>query len=188
MSDYDILFKKAREFHGHVCPGIILGTRLTIAGLRELDMNPLEPARNLVVYMEIDRCGTDAVQAITGCSLGHRNLKHKDFGKFAATFVDTQNGNAVRVAIDEKNRAEHDKLDIKEVIRLLSEIPDDEILKIEHVRIIVPKEDLPGFPVEKAICNKCGEQISDGRHVNANGMMLCKNCAGKPYYTVIEGA
>ena len=186
-NEFDVLFRKAKEFHGHVCPGIVLGTRLTIAGLRELGMNPLEPARNLVVYMEIDRCGTDAVQAITGCSLGHRNLKHKDFGKFAATFVDTQNGNAVRVAIAEKNRAEHDKLDIKEVIRLLSEIPDDEILKIEHVRIIVPKEDLPGFPVEKAICSKCGEQISDGRHVNANGMMLCKNCAGKPYYSVIEG-
>ena len=113
MSDYDALFNKAKEFHGHVCPGIVLGTRLTIAGLRELGMNPNEPTHNLIVYMEIDRCGTDAVQAITGCSLGHRSLKHKDFGKFAATFVDKPKGNAVRVAIDERNRAEHDKLILK---------------------------------------------------------------------------
>ncbi|MFA6362478.1 FmdE family protein [Methanoregula sp.] len=186
MSDYDILFNKAKEFHGHVCPGIVLGTRLTIAGLRELGMTPTEPARNLIVYMEIDRCGTDAVQAITGCSLGHRTLKHKDFGKFAATFVDTRNGNAIRVAVNEKNRAEHDKLGPKDLLKLLSEVPEDEILKIEHVRITIKKEDLPGFPVEKANCSKCGEQISDNRHMVVNGRVLCRNCAGESYYSVIE--
>ena len=188
MSDYNILFDKAKEFHGHVCPGIVLGTRLTIAGLHELGMNPTEPVRNLIVYMEIDRCGTDAVQAITGCSLGHRSLKHKDFGKFAATFVDTRNGNAVRVSVHEKNRAEHDKLDPKEVIKVLSEVPDDEILNIEHVRITIPKEDLPGFPVGKAICSTCGEQISDNRQTVVNGRVLCRNCAGESYYTVIKMA
>jgi formylmethanofuran dehydrogenase subunit E len=188
MSDYDVLFNKAKEFHGHVCPGIVLGTRLTIAGLRELGMNPAEPARNLIVYMEIDRCGTDAVQAITGCSLGHRNLKHKDFGKFAATFVDTRNGNAVRVAVDEKNRAEHDKLDPQELLAVLAEVPDDEILKIEHVRISIKKEDLPGFPVGKALCSECGEQISDNRQTELNGRVLCRNCAGESYYTVLKRA
>jgi formylmethanofuran dehydrogenase subunit E len=188
MNDYDILFNKAKEFHGHVCPGIVLGTRLTIAGLRELGMNPTEPVRNLIVYMEIDRCGTDAVQAITGCSLGHRSLKHKDFGKFAATFVDTRNGNAVRVSVHEKNRAEHDKLDPKEVIKVLSEVPEDEILKIEHVRITIAKEDLPGFPVGKTICSECGEQISDNRQTMVNGRVLCRNCAGESYYTVIKRA
>jgi len=186
MSDYDVLFNKAKEFHGHVCPGIVLGTRLTIAGLRELGMNSTEPARNLIVYMEIDRCGTDAVQAITGCSLGHRTLKHKDFGKFAATFVDTRNGNAIRVAVNEKNRAEHDKLSPKDLLKLLSEVPEDEILKIEHVRITIKKEDLPGFPVEKANCSTCGEQISDNRHLVVNGRVLCRNCAGESYYSVIE--
>jgi formylmethanofuran dehydrogenase subunit E len=151
-------------------------------------MNTTEPARNLIVYMEIDRCGTDAVQAITGCSLGHRSLKHKDFGKFAATFVDTRNGNAVRVSVHEKNRAEHDKLDPKEVVKVLSEVPEDEILNIEHVRITIPKEDLPGFPVGKAICSECGEQISDNRQTVVNGRVLCRNCAGEPYYTVIKSA
>ncbi|MDD1701456.1 MAG: FmdE family protein [Methanoregula sp.] len=186
MSDFDVLFNKAKEFHGHVCPGIVLGTRLTIAGLRELGMDPREPIRNLIVYMEIDRCGTDAVQAITGCSLGHRSLKHKDFGKFAATFVDTKTGKAVRVAIHEKNRAEHDKLETKEVIRVLSEVPEDEILKIEHVRLVIPREDQPGFPVGKAICSRCGEQVSDNRHTEVNGKVLCRNCANGSYYTVID--
>ncbi len=186
MSDYETLFNKAKEFHGHLCPGIVLGTRLTIAGLRELGMNPHEPIRNLIVYMEIDRCGTDAVQAITGCSLGHRSLKHKDFGKFAATFVDTNTGKAVRVSIHEKNRAEHDKLDPKEVIKVLSNVPEDEILKIEQVRITIPKEDLPGFPIGKAVCNKCGEQISDNRQTVSHGKVFCRNCAGELYYSIIK--
>lgn len=186
MSDYELLFNKAKDFHGHACPGIVLGTRLTIAGLRELGMNPKEPIRNLIVFMEIDRCGTDAVQAITGCSLGHRSLKHKDFGKFAATFVDTKTGKAVRVSIHEKNRTEHDKLDPKEVIKVLSKIPEEEILKIEHVMITIPKEDLPGFPVGKAVCSRCGEQISDSRQIVKNGKVLCRNCAGESYYTVID--
>ena len=186
MSDYDILFNKAKEFHGHVCPGIVLGTRLTIAGLRELGINPHEPIRNLIVYMEIDRCGTDAVQAITGCSLGHRSLKHKDFGKFAATFVDTKTDKAIRVSVHEKNRAAHDKLDPKEVINVLSKVPEEEILKIEHVRVTIPREDLPGFPVGKSVCSRCGEQISDNRYTVVNGNMLCRNCAGEWYYTIIE--
>ncbi|MDD1703475.1 MAG: FmdE family protein [Methanoregula sp.] len=186
MSEFDDLFARAKEFHGHVCPGIVLGTRLTIAGMRELGMDPRKKNHDLIVYVEIDRCGADAIQAITGCSLGHRNLKHKDFGKFAATFVDTGSGNAVRVSVHEKNRAEHDKLPPKDVIHVLSEVPEPEILEIERVQLAIPKEDLPGFPVGKAVCSACGEQISDNRHVIAQGKVLCRNCAGESYYRVLE--
>jgi len=77
---------------------------MALAGLRELGLDQPGPASGLIVYMEIDRCGADAVQAITGCSLGHRTLKFRDLGKFAATFVDTNNGRAVRVSVHEKNR------------------------------------------------------------------------------------
>ena len=185
MSDYEILFNKAKAFHGHVCPGIVLGTRLTIAGMRELGMNPLEPQHSLIVYLEIDRCGADAVQAITGCSLGHRSLKHKDFGKFAATFVDLRTKKAVRVAVDEKNRAEHDKLERPDLIRVLGSCPEPEILKIEHVAIDVPEDDIPGFPHGKAVCSSCGEQVMDNRHIMAGGKPLCKNCGAKSYYRVL---
>ena len=188
MSDYETLFHKAKDFHGHVCGGIVLGTRLTIAGLRELGMNPHEHHRNLIVYMEIDRCGADAVQAITGCSLGHRNLKFMDYGKFAATFVDSSTGRAVRVAVDEKDRAKHEKLDQKEMLKLLGEIPEPEILKIERVRITIPKDDLPGFPQSKATCSVCGEHIMDNRQVVVDGKTMCKNCGAVSYYTVLTPA
>ncbi|MDD5142796.1 FmdE family protein [Methanoregula sp.] len=186
MSLYETLFNKAKAFHGHVCPGIVLGTRLTIAGMRELGMDPLEPQRNLIVYIEIDRCGSDAVQAITGCSLGHRSLKHKDFGKFAAVFVDLETKKAVRVAVYEKKRAEHDKLDSKDVIRILGSCPEEEILKIEHVTIDIPENDIPGYPLGKAVCSICGELVMDNRHIIVDGKPVCKNCGTTSYYTVLE--
>jgi formylmethanofuran dehydrogenase subunit E len=186
MNDYEVLFNKAKEFHGHVCPGIVLGTRLTIAGLRELGRNPYEPPHGLIVYMEIDRCGADAVQALTGCSLGHRTLKYKDYGKFAATFVDLKTRKAVRVAIDEKYRDEHDKLDRKDLLRLLGECAESEILKIEKVRVDVPENDIPGFPLEIAVCSVCGEQVMDNRHVMVHGKPVCRNCGTGSYYTVLE--
>lgn len=185
MNDYDIAFEKARIFHGHVCPGIVLGTRLTLAGLRELGMNPHEHNRDLIVFMEIDRCGTDAVQAITGCTLGHRTLKFRDYGKFAATFVHLATMRAVRVAVSEKNRAEHDRLDPKEVLITLASAPDDEILKIEHVRVEISDTDIPGVPRQKSVCSSCKERIMDGREIITDGKTLCKNCAGESYYQVL---
>jgi formylmethanofuran dehydrogenase subunit E len=185
MKDYDILFNKAREFHGHVCAGIVLGTRLTIAGLRELGMNPHEHNKNLIVFMEIDRCGTDAVQAITGCTLGHRTLKFRDYGKFAATFVDLETQKAVRVSVNEKNRAQHDLLDPKDMLKALATAPEDDILNIEKVTVAISDNDIPGFPRQKTVCSRCGERIVDGREVVHQGNVLCKNCANGSYYQVL---
>jgi len=185
MSDYAIAFEKARKFHGHVCPGIVLGTRLTLAGLRELGMNPHEHNRDLIVFMEIDRCGTDAVQAITGCTLGHRTLTFRDYGKVAATFFDLATMRAVRVAVSAKNRKEHDLLDPKGVPAVLASAPEEEILKIEKVRVDLSDNDIPGRPRQKSVCSACGEYIMDGREDCTGGKILCKNCAGQSYYQIL---
>jgi formylmethanofuran dehydrogenase subunit E len=186
MSDYDVLFQKARDFHGHVCPGILLGTRLTMAGLRELGMNPLEPQKHLLVFMEIDRCGADAVQAITGCSLGHRNMKFRDLGKFAATFIDTTTGKAVRVAVHEKDHGKQEGRDMKEVLEYLGSLPDEDLLKIQRVSVSLSEDDLPGFPRYVTNCSRCGERIMDHREVLAKGQEVCRSCAEGAYYTVLE--
>ncbi|MBI2544417.1 MAG: formylmethanofuran dehydrogenase subunit E family protein, partial [Candidatus Rokubacteria bacterium] len=82
------LLREAVAFHGHLCPGQVLGVRMAMAGCRALGVaEPKGMGKNLVVFVEIDRCATDAIQAVTGCSLGKRTLKHVDYGKMAATFV-----------------------------------------------------------------------------------------------------
>jgi Formylmethanofuran dehydrogenase subunit E len=167
-----------------------MGTRMTMAGMRELDMSPMEKNRNLIVYVEIDRCATDAIQAITGCSLGHRTLKLRDYGKFAATFVDTRTGKAVRVSVRQKPSPERDGGDakeaMKEAIKTLSMVPEAELLLIQQVSVNIPEEDIPGFPKHKATCSLCGEQTLDSREVIVDGKTCCKPCAAGAYYTTHE--
>ncbi|PWR71255.1 FmdE family protein [Methanospirillum lacunae] len=183
MSTIDILLQKAKEFHGEICPGIVMGTRMTIAGMRELDMDPLLKTQDLIVYVEIDRCATDAIQAITGVSLGHRSLKFMNYGKFAATFINTQTGKAVRVSALPKNSDQ--PKDMKEVAKMICNAPEEEIFKIQKVHVDIPKEDLPGFPTHKDVCSRCGEGIMDSKEIIIEGKAVCKNCAQGSYYTII---
>ena len=184
MEPIDILLQKAKEFHGEICPGIVMGTRMTMAGLRELGMDPLIKQRDLLVYVEIDRCATDAIQAITGVSLGHRSLKHMNYGKFAATFVDTKNNKAIRIpALPKKPDPPQD---MKEVAKMVCNAPEDELFQIQQVTVSIPPEDLPGFPTHKDTCSRCGEQIMDRKEVIIDGIAVCKNCALGSYYTLIS--
>lgn len=183
MTTLEILLQKAKEFHGEICPGIVMGTRMTMAGLRELGMDPLVKNRDLIVYVEIDRCATDAIQSICGVSLGHRSLKHMNYGKFAATFVNTRTNKAVRVTALPKKPDQ--PTDMKEVAIMVAEAPEEELFLIQNVIVNIPKEDLPGFPTHKDACTKCGEQIMDSKEVVVDEKVLCKNCAEGSYYTVI---
>ena len=80
----------AEKAHGHLCAGQILGVRMALCGLRQLGID--DPTgvdrKRLVTFVEIDRCATDAICVVTGCRLGKRALKFRDFGKMAATFCD----------------------------------------------------------------------------------------------------
>ena len=82
---FDELVEEAVAFHGHLCPGQVLGVRMAVTGCREVGIPlPRRAGKGLVVFVEIDRCATDAIQALTGVSLGKRTLKHLDYGKMAA--------------------------------------------------------------------------------------------------------
>ena len=124
-------------------------------------------------------CMTDAVQVITGCSLGHRSLKFIDYGKFAATFVNQDTGLAVRATIKESFDSNRP---IEELSRAVANLPDDELVILREVAVDIPADDLPGFPQHKAYCSLCGERISDGRDVTRNGKTLCRACANGKYY------
>jgi formylmethanofuran dehydrogenase subunit E len=156
---------------------------MTLAAMKALGLKPQNKNKNLIVYAEIDRCMTDAVQTITGCSLGHRSLKYIDYGKFAATFVNTETGKAVRATIRESFDS-HGPVD--EVIRTISNLPDEDLVILEEVKIEIPETDLPGHPHKKAYCSVCRERVMDGREIERDGKVYCRACAGKPYYTALR--
>jgi formylmethanofuran dehydrogenase subunit E len=183
------LLAESAAFHGHICPGQVLGIRMAMRGLRELGIRePKKEAKRLVVYVEIDRCATDAIQVVTGCKLGKRTMKHVDYGKLAATFIDLHNNNAVRVVAREDARqkaslyaplacSKHETQ-----VAAYKVMADDELFHVEPVRVKIPMENMPGPPLQRVICDKCGEGVNDFRDVEIAGKILCRACAYGSYY------
>lgn len=199
--DFKSLLDKAASSHGHVCGGMPLGIRMAMTGLRELQMTDPSKRDSLVIFVEIDRCITDAIQVATGRTLGRRNLKLVNYGKFAATFADISNGRAVRVSsrrdardlamrfsqrkgwiapgeqIGEFSERERDLM-----VRAYSEMPESELMTIEKVKVNVPKEEIPGRPTYIVACTACGELIFDHKETVKEGRVLCRSCASGAYY------
>jgi formylmethanofuran dehydrogenase subunit E len=178
----------AGNFHGDVCPGIVIGARATLAGLRELGLDEPRGTKRLVVFVESDRCVTDAVMALTGCTPGRRTLKVVDAGKMAATFLDLTTGRAVRVAPRSRPPSPggpHTPADLAATSRTLAGMDESELLIITDVRVDLRNEDRPGPPSVSVICATCGETVHDRRDVKANGLSLCTHCAGQGYYTEV---
>src|SRR5512136_86799 len=108
MRDFQTLLRDACERHGHLCAGQVLGVRMALRGLNELGVDTDREPKRVLAWVEIDRCATDAVATVTGCSLGKRTLKFLDYGKMAVTFVDMQTQRAVRVvALDSARERAH---------------------------------------------------------------------------------
>jgi formylmethanofuran dehydrogenase subunit E len=180
MSEFEKYVKKVGAHHGHICFGIAMGTKMTLAAMKHLELDPHVKNKNLIVYAEIDRCMTDAIQVITGCTLGHRTLKYVDYGKFAATFVNLTTGKAVRATIRESFEI---KGSPEEVVDKMERTPESQIVNIQKVEVTIPETDLPGFPKKRANCSVCGERIMDGREVYLEEQVLCRACANGKYYT-----
>ena len=162
---------------------------MALLGCQRLGIErPKEEAKRMVIYVEIDRCATDAIQVVTGCKLGKRTMKYMDYGKVAATFVDLKTGITVRVVAREDARqkaALHQSEGCTKYEAQLSaykKMPDDGLFNIEYVRVKIPVEDMPGPPCERVICHQCGEGVNDRRDVMVAGKVLCSACAHGGYY------
>jgi formylmethanofuran dehydrogenase subunit E len=173
--------KEAQAFHGHLCHGMVLGVRMARLGCRTLGIDDPLSYRDLVVYVEMDRCASDAVSVATGVTLGRRRLKWIDYGKMAATFVDLASGRAVRVA--PRPEVPHAGPDA-DPVTTWGAWTDDQLFSCTPVTMEVPLEDRPGRPVRTAVCEACGEKVQDGREVEAEGRTLCRACAHGAYYSV----
>jgi len=185
----------AAQSHGHMCPGQILGIRMAMLGLRSIGIDdPVVARKRLLTFVEIDRCATDAVSVVTGCRLGKRSLKFLDYGKVAATFVDLETGRAVRVAAREDARAKAKAMfpAMSDASRAQLEaykvMENDDLFDLRAVRVKLKPEDMPGHPRSRVTCAQCGEGVNDGRELRLGDRILCRSCAGEPYYEVVTSA
>ena len=165
---------------------------MAMLGLELLGIDdPREKDRKrLITFVEINRCMTDAVGVVTGCRLGKRALKFRDWGKVAATFVDLESGRAVRIAAKESSkelaRHMHPEIESKNQQQMLAyrEMATDDLFAVQWVRVNVPPEELPGYKGERMVCVECGEGINFQREVRKDGRILCQACAGGRYYEI----
>jgi formylmethanofuran dehydrogenase subunit E len=193
MKSLDDYLRDAEQAHGHLCAGQVLGVRMAMLGLKKLGIdNPQgHDRKRLVTFVEIDRCATDAVAVVTGCRLGKRALKFRDFGKMAATFADVNTGRAVRIAAKESSkdlaRRMHPALESKNQQQMLAyrEMADEDLFTAQWVKVDLPPEEFPGYKSERIVCDECGEGINFRREVRRDGKVLCRSCAGERYYESI---
>ena len=193
MKSLDEYLRDAEQAHGHLCAGQVLGVRLAMLGLIKLGIDDPhgKDRKRLVTFVEIDRCATDAVAVVTGCRLGKRALKFRDWGKVAATFVDVSSGKAIRIAAREssKNLAcqMHPEIADKnqQQMRAYREITDDDLFTMQWVKVELPPEEFPGYKGERIACELCGEGINFRREVRTAEKVLCRACAGERYYDPI---
>ena len=183
MRTFDELLKESASIHGHLCAGQVLGVRMAMVGCREVGIDEPKGSKKLLVYVEIDRCATDAIQAVTGCSLGKRSLKFLDYGKMAATFLNLESRRAVRVlALDEARSligayAGENTEPRDAAKRAYAVMPEESLFRTQAVTVPVAEEDLPGARGNRVVCARCGEGINFRREVRRNGRVLCIPCA-----------
>ncbi len=187
---FEEILQESVKTHGHLCPGQVLGVRMALLGLRLIGIKDPKGSerKKFLVFVEIDRCATDAIQSVTGASLGKRSLKFFDYGIMAATFYHLETKKAFRILAREEARekanlyfpAIEDKY--RRQLEAYRIMPEEELFEIQEVEVNVSPFDLPGRPLKRLQCEICGAWVQDGREVEKQGRTLCRPCAFGGYF------
>jgi formylmethanofuran dehydrogenase subunit E len=175
--------------HTHLCPRQVLGVRIGLAGGAALRFELPRRDKRMLIILETDGCFADGIKAATGCTVGHRTMRIADYGKIAATFVDAQTGQALRITprLDVRERA-HTYIPSESrhyFAQLLGYqvMPDDELLTIQPVQLTTPIAQIISRAGVRVNCEGCGEEIINEREVILSGHVFCNTCALGGYYT-----
>jgi formylmethanofuran dehydrogenase subunit E len=170
--------KKAQDFHGHLCPGLLIGWRAVRAATKALGLTPSKD-EELVAVVENDSCSADAFQALLSTTFGKGNLKWLDHGKQVFTVIDRNKGRAVRVSFigDRKKKQRSDgSTDREAFLAELLNAPQEELFTVREVEPHPPQE----AEIEPSIaCARCGEPTQKSKMVEVAGKLLCRPCAAE---------
>jgi formylmethanofuran dehydrogenase subunit E len=160
------------KFHGHSCPGLAIGFRMTHAALSFFSESRSED-EELVAIVENNACGVDALQFLSGCTFGKGNLIFKDYGKHVFTLFSRKSKKGVRVVFNFSAITEEMRKDRQNLIQWLLNVPEKEILKSKEVRIDDPE---PARIFKSLQCEFCGEDVMETRIRMIEGKVSCIPC------------
>jgi formylmethanofuran dehydrogenase subunit E len=192
MPTFEELLTTAATMHQHLCPRQVLGVRMGLAGGRRLGINVPQTDKRLLTIVETDGCVIDGLAVSTGCRVGRRSMRVLDFGKVAATFIDTQTGRAVRITPSPASRQQAQMYAPEAGSRwegyLLGyqRMPEEELLTFQEVALTVSLAEILSKDGYRVNCDICGEEIINEREVRREGLTLCRACAGERYYRLVD--
>ena len=183
----------AIQFHGHICPGLLMGVRAAQLAMDQLSLER-DRDEDLVAIVETDSCGVDALQAILGCTFGKGNLIFKDYGKAVYTVIDRSSGRALRIAQlrrasggtagqryrelkgrTDLNQAEQEELEqaLQDLFEEIMTCPYEELFNWKEVRVDLP----PRAHIYTTLtCAGCGEGVMEPRAIKSGDRVLCQPC------------
>lgn len=180
-------------FHGHSCPGLAIGTRAAELALARLD-NPANS--QIVAVVETDMCGVDAIQFLTGATIGKGNLIHRDYGKMAFSFFHRATGTGFRAVLNPEIRGGMD-VEMAELMKksTAGTATEAETARMAELRSMLlhrfmnlPLEEMfqitavdKGMPtgpriLQSLTCEHCGEKTMESRTRRFAGATLCIPC------------
>jgi formylmethanofuran dehydrogenase subunit E len=187
----DDLLQACTALHHRFCPRQVLGVRMGMLAGEILGLDLPQSDKRLLAIVETDGCGADGIAVATGCWVGRRTMRIEDYGKVAATFVDTLTHRAVRIVPRTQARqlactyAPEAGNPWEAQLLGYQRIPADELLSVQAVCLNLPVEQIVSQAGLRVTCESCGEEIMNGREVVREGEVLCKSCAGSSYYSVV---
>jgi formylmethanofuran dehydrogenase subunit E len=189
-------FDDVVAFHGHACPGLALGYRVSLYALKMLGDRASD--EELTATVENSSCAVDAVQALTGCTFGKGNLIFRDYGKHVYTFIRRPSGDGIRISVhwispeeteEEKSMWErYTKGDrSEEVLNMvhsrkakkidtIMNAKDDELFTITKSGMALPEE-ARIYPSVR--CSGCNEKVMETRARLRDGKIVCIPCFEK---------
>lgn len=193
------LLEQSASLHAHLCPRQVLGVRTGMLAARLLGLLLPRTDKRVLTIVETDGCYADGVSVATGCWVGRRTLRVEDYGKPAATIIDTHTGEALRIRPHPDARARVLDYASGEPDRWAAQLigyqrmPDTELLSWQRVELLMSIDWIISRPGVRVNCDGCGEEIINEREIQRFGVTLCRGCAGDSYFrprndTMREGA
>jgi formylmethanofuran dehydrogenase subunit E len=193
MNDLQTLLEEsAKRHHDHLCPRQVLGVRMGMYAAELFQLDLPQHDKRLYAFVETDGCLVDGIAVATGCSVGRRTMRVIDYGKSAATFVDTETERAIRITPTRASRTRaidyapgatnrwHAQLAAYQIM------PNDELLNAQSVMLAVSLKQIISQHGLRLVCEQCSEDVINERYAQVAGKIVCRACADGAYYVPIN--
>lgn len=190
----NMTLKRIIDFHGHLCPDLVLGGKACEYAQKLLSKNRgLDGGISIIA--ENCTSALDAIQILLGATVGNQRLKVMDFGKHNYTFSFKNGQNGFRLSLKQQHYGDEDEYRVLEEKIIKDQVTLDEVVHFQKLLdsrvkqlLTLSPEDLFDLELIEPIpqstematiylsCWKCGQQVLRSRTIDFKGKIYCIPC------------